>query len=123
MRRFFEACKDEPKLAPLVRELTWTNNLLIMAGKKSSKAREFYIKLCMNRKNKAHKTMIHIEFLMFHAAEVFKEKLLIDLMYRILPKQPLKRKIRSFLCPSSIFYAFLCFFRYFLLLARLLLRQ
>src|SRR5450432_3977627 len=29
MRQFFETYRDQPKLAPLVRELSWTHNLLI----------------------------------------------------------------------------------------------
>jgi hypothetical protein len=35
MKQFFETYKDDPKLAPLVREITWYNNILIMAGAKS----------------------------------------------------------------------------------------
>jgi len=35
MKQFFETYKDEPKLAPLVREITWSNNILIMAGAKT----------------------------------------------------------------------------------------
>ena len=40
MKQFFETYRDEPKLSPLVREITWSNNLLIMAGAKSSEARD-----------------------------------------------------------------------------------
>jgi hypothetical protein len=29
MKQFYEEYKDYPKLAPLVRQLTWTNNLII----------------------------------------------------------------------------------------------
>jgi hypothetical protein len=47
MKQFFEIYKDDPKLAPLVREITWSNNILIMAGAKTGEAREFYIKLCI----------------------------------------------------------------------------
>jgi hypothetical protein len=35
MRQFFETYKDEPKLAPLVREITWSNNILILSGAKT----------------------------------------------------------------------------------------
>ena len=46
MRQFFETyCKNE-KLAPLVRELSWTQNLLIMSRAKTEEAREFYLLLC-----------------------------------------------------------------------------
>ncbi|WP_411045092.1 DUF1016 N-terminal domain-containing protein [Treponema sp. TIM-1] len=40
----FEIYRDKPKLAPLVRELTWTNNIIIMARAKTEEAQEFYIK-------------------------------------------------------------------------------
>ena len=32
MRQFFETYRDEAKLAPLVRELSWTHNLLILGN-------------------------------------------------------------------------------------------
>ena len=31
MKQFYETYKDHPKLAPLVREISWTNNLLIFS--------------------------------------------------------------------------------------------
>jgi predicted nuclease of restriction endonuclease-like (RecB) superfamily len=47
MKQFFEIYRDYPKLAPVVREITWSNNVLIMAGATTEEAREFYIKLCI----------------------------------------------------------------------------
>ena len=35
MRQFYDTYQANPFLAPLVREITWTNNLLIMAGAKT----------------------------------------------------------------------------------------
>ncbi len=46
MKQFYETYKQNEKLSPLVREITWSNNLLIMAGCKTDEAREFYLKLC-----------------------------------------------------------------------------
>jgi len=43
MKQFYETYRDKPKLSPLVREITWSNNLLILAGAKTDEAREFYI--------------------------------------------------------------------------------
>ena len=40
MRQFFETYRDNPKLSPLVREITWSNNLLIMAGAKTDEDRK-----------------------------------------------------------------------------------
>ena len=45
MKQFYEAYKDNEKLSPLVREITWSNNLLIMAGCKTDEAKEFYLRL------------------------------------------------------------------------------
>ncbi len=45
MKQFFETYKDSEKLSPLVREISWSNNLLIMAGCKTDEAKEFYLRL------------------------------------------------------------------------------
>ena len=47
MKQFYETYYDDEKLSPLVREITWSNNLLIMANCKTAEAREFYLKLCI----------------------------------------------------------------------------
>jgi predicted nuclease of restriction endonuclease-like (RecB) superfamily len=43
MKQFYETYKDFPKLAPLVREISWTNNLLIFSRCKTMEEMEFYI--------------------------------------------------------------------------------
>ena len=43
MKQFYETYKDYPKLAPLVREISWTNNLLIFSRCKTMEEMEFYI--------------------------------------------------------------------------------
>lgn len=45
MKQFFESYKDFPKLSPLVREISWTNNLLVFSRCKSIEEKEFYLKL------------------------------------------------------------------------------
>lgn len=45
MKQFYETYKENEKLSPLVREITWSNNLLIMSGCKTDEEREFYLKL------------------------------------------------------------------------------
>ena len=47
MKQFFETYKDSPKLSPLVTELTWTNNLLILSATKDQAEREFYLKIAI----------------------------------------------------------------------------
>ena len=43
MKQFYETYKDNEKLSPLVRELTWTNNLLILMAAQTDEEREFYL--------------------------------------------------------------------------------
>lgn len=50
MKQFYEVYRGDPVLAPLVRELSWTHNLLIMSQSKRPEEREFYLKLAV----KAH---------------------------------------------------------------------
>jgi predicted nuclease of restriction endonuclease-like (RecB) superfamily len=45
MKQFYENYKDFPKLSPLVRQISWTNNLLIFSRCKTIEEMEFYIKL------------------------------------------------------------------------------
>ena len=48
MKQFYETYKGNQKLSPLVREISWTNNLLIMTACKTDEAREFYINACID---------------------------------------------------------------------------
>ena len=50
MRQFFDTYRDQPKLSPLVRELSWTHNLLIMSRAKRDEEREFYLRVCLREK-------------------------------------------------------------------------
>ena len=49
MKQFYETYKDS-KLSALLREMSWTNNLLIISKSKNSEEREFYLKLCIKEK-------------------------------------------------------------------------
>lgn len=50
MKQFYESYKDYPKLSSLLREINWTNNLIILLRTKSIEEQEFYIKLCLKEK-------------------------------------------------------------------------
>jgi len=43
MKQFYETYKDFPKLSPLVREISWTHNMLIFSRCKTLEEREFYL--------------------------------------------------------------------------------
>jgi len=44
MKQFYETYKNFPKLSPMVRELSWTHNMIIFSRCKSVDEREFYLK-------------------------------------------------------------------------------
>ena len=50
MRQFYEVYHDNEKLSPLVRELSWTNNLLILSKTKTAEEKEFYIRLSVKER-------------------------------------------------------------------------
>jgi predicted nuclease of restriction endonuclease-like (RecB) superfamily len=50
MRQFFDIYRREPKVAPLVRQLPWTHNLLILSKCKRAEEREFYLRLAVREK-------------------------------------------------------------------------
>ena len=50
MKQFYETYRDNPKLSPLVAEIPWTNNLLIMTACKTDEAKEFYIRACIENR-------------------------------------------------------------------------
>ena len=50
MRQFYSVYSKNIILSPLVRELSWTNNLEIMSRTKTDEEREFYIKMSIKEK-------------------------------------------------------------------------
>ena len=47
MKQFYETYADYEKVSPLVTQINWTNNLLILSGTKSIEEKEFYLRLCI----------------------------------------------------------------------------
>jgi predicted nuclease of restriction endonuclease-like (RecB) superfamily len=50
MKQFYETYFEFPKLSAVLRELSWTNNVLIFSRAKSEEEREFYLRLCKKEK-------------------------------------------------------------------------
>lgn len=46
MKQFYETYSHLPKLSPVVRELSWSHNLVIFSRCKTEEEREFYLRLC-----------------------------------------------------------------------------
>ena len=47
MKQFYETYKDNEFVSPLVTQISWTNNLLILSGTNTIEEKEFYIKMCI----------------------------------------------------------------------------
>jgi predicted nuclease of restriction endonuclease-like (RecB) superfamily len=45
MRQFYETYRDNPIVSPLLRQLPWTHNLIILSQSKRPEEREFYLRL------------------------------------------------------------------------------
>lgn len=45
MKQFYETYKDSPKLSPMVREISWSHNMVIFSRCKTSEEQEFYLKI------------------------------------------------------------------------------
>lgn len=50
MKQMYQAYKDYPILSPLVRELPWTHNVVILHHTRSMEEKEFYLKTCLNER-------------------------------------------------------------------------
>ncbi len=50
MKQFYETYKDNQKLSPLVTQLSWTNNLLILSASKYEEEREFYLNISIRER-------------------------------------------------------------------------
>ena len=50
MRQFYELYHSNPIVAPLVRQLPWTHNLIILSQSKHPEEREFYLRLAAREK-------------------------------------------------------------------------
>jgi predicted nuclease of restriction endonuclease-like (RecB) superfamily len=47
MRQFYETYRNDQKVAPLVRQLPWSHNLIILGESKRPEEREFYVRLAI----------------------------------------------------------------------------
>ncbi len=50
MKQFFESYRENKKLSLMVREINWTNNMLIVGHAKSDEEKEFYLQMTIREK-------------------------------------------------------------------------
>lgn len=75
MKQFYETYKDTPKLSPLVRQISWTNNLIIFGRAKSEEEREFYLRLTIQEKYSSRELERQINSSVFERVMIGNSKL------------------------------------------------
>jgi predicted nuclease of restriction endonuclease-like (RecB) superfamily len=75
MRQFYNTYSKNKKLSPLVKEISWTNNLIILSKTKSEKEREFYVRLNISERLSKRELERQIDSAFFERVIASKEKL------------------------------------------------
>lgn len=75
MKQFYKTYKDNQKLSLLVREVSWTNNLIIMSGRKSDIEKEFYLRETINNNYSKRELERQINSSTFERTFIANEKL------------------------------------------------
>ena len=80
MKQFYETYKDNEKLSPLVREISWTHNLIIMNRCDTNENREFYLLLTSKNRYSKRELERQIDTMLFETTMIsnVKNKLFID---------------------------------------------
>jgi len=86
MKQIYETYKDSQILSALLRELSWTNNLLVMSRAKTDEERLFYIKLSINEKYSSRELERQFDAMRFERAAISENKL---------ENLPVKREIKE----------------------------
>jgi len=75
MKQFYETYHKNEKLSLLVREIGWTNNMLIISQTKSEEEKEFYIKLTAREKYSKEELSRQLESGLFERSMLSKENI------------------------------------------------
>ncbi len=75
MKQFYETYAEDEKLAPLVRELSWSNNLVILSRAKSEEEREFYLRLSIHDRLSKKSLIRQFQSAVYERAMISKTKL------------------------------------------------
>ena len=75
MKQFFEAYQGPEKLSPLVRELSWTHNLIILSKSKTEEERTFYLRLAVKEQWSKRELERRIDGALFERSVVSSPKL------------------------------------------------
>lgn len=71
MKQFYETYVDNEIVSPLVTQLSWTNNLIILSKVKSIEEKEFYIKLAIKERYSKRQLERQIESCTFERINLY----------------------------------------------------
>ena len=74
MKQFFETYNENEKLSTLSREISWSNNVLIMMGAKTDEARAFYLLLSQKNNYSARELERQMDSMLFERTTISDEK-------------------------------------------------
>ncbi|MDR2781487.1 MAG: PDDEXK nuclease domain-containing protein [Holosporaceae bacterium] len=74
MAQFYETYVENPKLATLLREISWSNNLLIMASAKTDETKEFYIRAAVQNKYSFRELERQLDAMIFERTMISNKK-------------------------------------------------
>jgi predicted nuclease of restriction endonuclease-like (RecB) superfamily len=75
MKQFYETYNKNQKLSLLVREISWTNNMIIVSQTKTEEEKEFYIKLTAREKYSKDELSRQLESGLFERCMLSKENI------------------------------------------------
>ena len=76
MKQFYETyCDADEKLSPLVRQISWTNNLIILNRTKTAEERSFYVMLCINERLSKRELNRQLDAALFERTIIARPKL------------------------------------------------
>ncbi|WP_122665937.1 PDDEXK nuclease domain-containing protein [Pseudomonas viridiflava] len=65
MRQFYEAYRGDEKVSPLLRQIPWTHNLIILSQSKRAEEREFYLRMAIQEKWSKRELERHLKTALF----------------------------------------------------------
>ena len=83
MKQFYEIYYDDQIVSPLVTQLSWTNNLIIISSTKTKEEREFYVKLAIKERYSKRELERQVQSAYYERAILSKTPLLPESIQKI----------------------------------------
>jgi len=97
MKQFYEAYKETPQLSTLLREISWSHNLIIISRCKTIEEREFYLKLAKQENYSVRELDRQISASLFERTMLSNSSNLFNL-----PEKNFRKSIAKKICKKSL---------------------